>query len=38
MRNQLKFAEVPQTGQPISAASWPKFTVLWRHMEDILLL
>ena len=35
-RNQLKFAGVPQTGQPISAAS--KFTILWGHVEDILLL
>ena len=37
-RNQLKFAWVPQTGQPISAASRPKFTILWGHVEDILLL
>ena len=37
-RNQLKFAGVPQTGQPISAASGPKFTILWGHLEDILLL
>jgi len=37
-RNQLKFAGVPQTGKPISAASWPKFTILWGHVEDILLL
>jgi len=37
-RNQCKFAGVPQTGQPISAASRPKFTILWRHVEDILLL
>jgi len=37
-RNQLKFAGMPQTGQPISAASRPKFTILWRHVEDILLL
>jgi len=29
---------VPQTGQPISAASRPKFTILWGHVEDILLL
>ena len=29
MRNQLKFAGVPQTGQPISAANRPKFTILW---------
>ena len=37
-RNQLKFAGMPQTGQPISAASRPKFTILWGHVEDILLL
>jgi len=37
-RNQLKFAGVPQTGQPISAASRPKFTIFWGHVEDILLL
>ena len=37
-QNQLKFAGVPQTGQPISAASRPKFTILWGHVEDILLL
>ena len=36
-RNQLKFAGVPQTGQPISATSRPKFTILWGHVEDILL-
>ena len=28
MQNPLKFAGVPQTGQPISAASEPKFTIL----------
>jgi len=33
-RNQLKFAGVPQTGQPISAASGPKFTILCGHVED----
>ena len=37
-RNQLKFAGVPQTGQPISDVSRPKFTILWGHVEDILLL
>ena len=37
-RNKLKFAGVPQTGQPISAASKPMFTILWGHVEDILLL
>ena len=31
-RNQLKFAGVPQTGQPISAASRPKFIILWGHV------
>jgi len=34
----LKFEGVPQTGKPISAASGPKFTILWGHMEDISLL
>jgi len=37
-RNQLKFGGVPQTNEKISAASRPKFTILWRHLEDILLL
>jgi len=37
-RNPLKFVGVPQTPEPISAASGPKFTILWRHLEDILLL
>jgi len=37
-RNQLKFGGVPQTNETISAASGPKFTILWRHLEDILLL
>jgi len=27
-RNPLKFAGVPQTNETISAASWPKFTIL----------
>ena len=27
-RNQLKFAGVPQTPEPISAVSGPKFTIL----------
>jgi len=27
-RNPLKFAEVPQTNEKISAASGPKFTIL----------
>jgi len=38
MRNQLKFGGVPQTNEMISAASGPKFTILWGHLEDILLL
>ena len=37
-RNPLKFAGVPQTRQQISAASEPKFTILWGHVEEILLL
>ena len=37
-RNSLKFLGVPQTPEPISAASKPKFTILWGHLEDILLL
>ena len=38
MRNPLKFAGVPQTTGLISAANGPKFTTLWGHVEDILLL
>jgi len=38
MRNPLKLAGVPQTTGPISAASGPKFTTLWGHVEKILLL
>ena len=30
-RNPLKFAGAPQTPEPISAASGPKFTVLCGH-------
>ena len=37
-RKPLKLAGVPQTGKPISVASGPKFTILWEHLEDILLL
>jgi len=33
-RNPLKFAGVPQTTGSISAASGPKFTILWKHVED----
>jgi len=29
MRNQLKFGGVPQSNETISAASGPKFTILW---------
>jgi len=36
--NPLKFAGVPQTTGSISAASGPKFTILWGHVEHILLL
>jgi len=38
MRKPLKYDGVPQTGKPISAASWPQFIILWGHLEDILLL
>jgi len=37
-RNQLKFGGVPQTNETISAATKLKFTILWEHLEDILLL
>jgi len=37
MRNPLKFAGVPQTPEPISAASGPQFAILWEHWEEILL-
>jgi len=37
-RNQLKCGEVPQSNETISAASRPKFTILWGHLEDILVL
>jgi len=35
-RNPLKFAGVPKTRQTISAASGPKFTILWGHVEMLL--
>jgi len=38
MRNPLKFAGVPKTGKPISAASEPTFTMLSGHAEEVLLL
>ena len=37
-QNPLKLAAVPQTTGPISAASGPKFTILWEHVGEILLL
>ena len=37
-RKPLKFPGVPQTNETISAASGPKFTILWGTMEEILLL
>ena len=37
-RNPLKLAGVPQTNETISAASGPKFTILLRHVGEILLL
>jgi len=37
-RKPLKVAGVPQTPERISAASGPKFTILYGHVEEILLL
>jgi len=37
-RKSLKFAGVPQTTGLISAASGLKFTILWEHVEEVLLL
>jgi len=37
-RKPLKFAGVPQTNETILAASGPKLTILWGHVEEILLL
>jgi len=37
-RKPLKFAGVPQTGKPISAASRRKSTILWGHVQNISLL
>jgi len=36
-RNPLKFAGVPQTKEPISAASGPKFTILSGYVGETLL-
>jgi len=37
-RNPLKLPGVPQTNETISAATRPKLTILWAHVEEILLL
>ena len=37
-QNPLQFAGVPQTPEPISAVSGPKFTVLSGRVEEVLLL
>ena len=37
-RNPLRLPGVPQTNETISAASGPMFTILWEHVEEILLL
>jgi len=37
-RKPLKVAGVPQTPETISAASRPMFTILWGHVEEILLI
>jgi len=37
-RKPLKVAGVPQTPEKFSAVSGPKFTILCRHVEEILLL
>jgi len=37
-RKPLKLAGVPQTTGPISAAYILKFTILWGHLEEVLLL
>ena len=37
-RKPSKVAGVPQTPEAISAASGPKFTILWSRVEEILLL
>ena len=34
----MKFARVPQTPEPISAVSGPKFTILSGRVEEVLLL
>jgi len=37
-QNPLKFVGVPQTPEPISAVSGPKFTILSGHVGEVLLL
>jgi len=37
-RYPLKYDGVPQTRQSISAVSGAKFTILWGHVKEILLL
>ena len=37
-RKPLKLAGVPQTNETISATSRLKYTLLWGHVEEILLL
>ena len=37
-KNPLKFVGMPQTPEPISAISGPKFTILSEHVEEVLLL
>ena len=37
-RKPLKVTGVPQTPERISATSRPKFTILWGHVKEILLL
>jgi len=37
-RKPLKLAGMPQTNETISTATEPKFTILWGHVEEILLL
>ena len=37
MQNPLQFAGVPQTVKASSAANGLKFTILWEHVEEILL-
>ena len=37
-RNPLKLAGVLQTTRPISAAGGLKFTILWGHVEKVLML